>query len=159
MELIDLVDRTGTVIKKEIDRSQSREHDGLYMQVVLVVIERNGRFLVHERGPQASHSGLLDHVCGAVSHGETWQNAAHRETLEETGVTLDSLHLIEQGINEYGRWRYLVAATTQDDPKVSDHGVVAWARFMHPDETAELPQVDGFHKDLAKATTFLETLR
>lgn len=49
----------------------------------IVVVRKNDRFLiVHER----KHGQRWYLPAGRVERGETWVEAAHRETLEETGV-------------------------------------------------------------------------
>ncbi|MFJ1560594.1 NUDIX domain-containing protein [Streptomyces mirabilis] len=114
-ELVDLVDRHGTTRKTGIPRTQADHLDGLYLPIVLVVITHiDGRILIHQRATTKTQPGAIDHVCGAIRSGETPDEAAHRETREETGATLTSLRLVHAGVNEHGRYRHLYVATNSN---------------------------------------------
>lgn len=157
MELIDLVDDSGNVLRTVERTPEARYGDG-HVQIVVVVVERDGMFLVHERGPGARRSGLLDHAGGAVSSGEDWETAARREVREEVGVQLDEMYLVREGLNSNGRWQYLVAARTKDDPRVTDHDEVAWAVYMLPQETETYRRTNSFDGDLEQCAAFLRSL-
>lgn len=157
MELIDLVDSSGVVLRT-VERTPEGNYGEGHVQIVVVVIERNGQFLVHKRGRGAGRSGLLDHAGGAVTSGETWQEAARREALEEVGVHLDEMYLVKQGLNPRGRWESLVAARTKDDPHVTDHSEVEWAVYMLPQETETYRRTNSFDGDLEECARFLESL-
>jgi 8-oxo-dGTP pyrophosphatase MutT (NUDIX family) len=133
-ELVDLVDAQGVPRIHGIPRSRTRErHDdyiarGLYLPIVIVVVvDRHGRILAHTREGTTDHPGEIDHVCGAVTSGETWEDAARREAVEELGVRLHGVTLVHQGINAYHRHRTLVASTTTDPPHTGEGSTVVAA--------------------------------
>src|SRR5690242_17618560 len=53
---------------------------------VAVVIERNGRILLGRRGPTTAQAGRWSFPAGFVERGERVEDAAARETAEETGL-------------------------------------------------------------------------
>lgn len=81
----------------------------------VVVVRKKDRFLiVHER----KHGQLWYLPAGRVEPGETWIQAAHRETLEETGVPVEVTGLlrIEHSPSPQGaRIRVVFVAEPLDD--------------------------------------------
>lgn len=158
-ENIDLVDSTGKVVRTNVPRDDAAHYDGLHMQVIIVVIRNpNGEFLVHQRSlAKKVNPGDMDHVCGAMSAGETPQQAAAREALEEGGVRITNAQIIHAGVNEYGRWRYLLTADTTDIPDITktDPAEVAHVDFYTLQDlqrrklSGELTFVGGFFEDIA----------
>lgn len=160
-ELVDLVDRTGTVRKQHILRDRARDYPGLFMQVIIAVIfDPQGRVLVHLR-PQAKtvNPGDIDFVCGGVMTGETPAQAAGREAYEETGVHPEQLRVIRAGVNSYDRYCYLLTGISTQTPRHYPTADADWVRFIHPDELHRQQQegtlhfVDEFFTDLAAAMT------
>lgn len=159
-ELIDLVDRNGTVIQRGIVRDDANAYDGLHMQIVIVVIlDSHGHTLVHQRAKtKRVNPGDIDHVCGAMLAGETPEAAAQREASEEVGVTLRNLQIVRQGVNSYGRFCYLLSAISDDMPAgIHDPEEVEWVAYHAPEAlrrgfaTGKLTFVDGFFEDLEHA--------
>jgi 8-oxo-dGTP pyrophosphatase MutT (NUDIX family) len=154
-ELVDLVDPHGHTQLTHIPRTRADHHPGLHLPIVLVVITHaDGRVLVHQRAARKSQPYAIDHVCGAIRSGETPDAAAHRETREETGATLDTLRLVTAGINGYGRYRYLYAATTStpEDALAGDPAEVAWVGYEQVDILRGRRElVAGFLQDLDAA--------
>jgi 8-oxo-dGTP pyrophosphatase MutT (NUDIX family) len=162
IELVDLVNSSGEVVKTAVDRAKSRDYDDLFMQIVIVVIS-NGldELLIHERSSSKTvDRNKVDHVCGGVLSGEKPDEAVRRETMEEVSVELDSLKLVKQGINQYGRYCYLFSATSEQQPKAElDPAEVKWAKYASLDslnaakEDGSLEFVDGFFEDIAIAAS------
>lgn len=160
-EHIDLVDSSGKVVRANIPRDDAAHYDGLHMQVVIAVVRnKNGEFLVHQRAlSKKVNPGDMDHVCGAMIAGENPETAAAREALEEGGVHITNAKIVHAGVNEYGRWRYLLAAVTDDEPDASliDPTEVAHVGFysleaLHQKQASgEFTFVDGFFDDIALA--------
>lgn len=153
-ERVDLVDADGVVqawrvLRVRYDANRER-YPGLHMQIAVVVVFNNGgHVLAHERSHTKDvYPNHIDHVCGAVKSGETGEDAAHRETGEEGGVQLDTLTLVSSGVNQYGRYRWLFAATTQDAPELREPEDVEWLDFM-PVSDLEAARDDGSHKFVA----------
>ncbi|HEV2972046.1 MAG TPA: (deoxy)nucleoside triphosphate pyrophosphohydrolase [Pirellulales bacterium] len=57
-------------------------------QIAIAVVEQDGRFLVGRRPAGAPLAGLWEFPGGKVTAGETIEQAAARECLEETGLTV-----------------------------------------------------------------------
>ena len=65
-----------------------RDAPPLRTQIAIAIVEREGRFLVGERGAETSLAGLAEFPGGKVAIGETPEQAAARECLEETGLSV-----------------------------------------------------------------------
>lgn len=157
-ELIDLVDKTGVIVKPRTTRNDLATFPNLHMQIVIVVLIRDKQLLVHARSKKKKvNPGDIDHVCGGILAGETPQEAAIRETDEETGIKISKPLVIARGINEYNRYRYLLVTEVKDEPIVQDPDEVEWVRYMPIDElrkkaaSGELTFVTGFFDDLDEA--------
>jgi 8-oxo-dGTP diphosphatase len=57
-------------------------------QIAIAVVEQDGRFLVGQRPAGAPLAGLWEFPGGKVTPGETPEQAAARECLEETALTV-----------------------------------------------------------------------
>jgi isopentenyldiphosphate isomerase len=157
-EYIDLVDSSGAIIKQHAERNDAAQYDGLHMHIIIAVIRNaKGEFLVHQRSLKKKvNPGDIDHVCGGMYAGETPEDATAREATEEGGVQVTEARVVHAGINEYNRWRYLVAAYTDDTPDISltDPDEVAAVGFYSYEDlrakqqTGEFTFVDGFFEDI-----------
>jgi 8-oxo-dGTP diphosphatase len=56
--------------------------------VVVAVLERDGRFLLGKRSPHKLAAGYWCPICGSVEAGEPQAQAVVREVLEETGLAV-----------------------------------------------------------------------
>ncbi len=160
-EVVDLVDEHGTPHLTGIPRNQAEQHPGLYLPIILVVITHtDGRILIHQRAATKSQPYALDHVCGAIRSGETPDEAARRETGEETGAVLTSLRLVHAGVNEHGRYRHLYAGTTATPERelAGDPEEVEWIGYATADQLRcdSRAFVKGFFEDLDAATQVTE---
>lgn len=154
-ELVDLVNKHGEIQKIGVPRHEVGNHPDLHMQIVIVIaFDSLLRMLVHRRGAEKSDAEKFDHICGAIQSGETPEEAALREGLEETGVALQNVRKVHAGVNEYSRYRHLFVADAEGEPSISDPKEVMWVGYMHPDElrethnAGEIGFVDGFFKDV-----------
>jgi len=155
-ELIDLVDANGAVVATGVSRDDSAEYEGAHMQIVIAIIRNNqGKILVHKRSMHKRvNPGDIDHVCGGIYSGETPEDAVDREAREEGGVTIANAKIIQAGVNEYNRYRYLILAESDDEPEPTllDSTEVEWAAFYsleeleHKRDSGEFTFVDGFSK-------------
>jgi 8-oxo-dGTP pyrophosphatase MutT (NUDIX family) len=158
-EIVDLVDVSGQIMKKGIPRPEAEQHPGLYLQIVIAVIfDDAGKVLVQKRAlTKRTCPGDLDHVCGAVESGETPEMATTRESLEETGLNVHDLKIVEQKLNSYGRFRYLLAGIANGEPNSYDTVEVEWVKFISPEElkaknqSGELTFVGEFFEDMELA--------
>jgi len=157
-ELIDLADANGAIVATGVLRDDSAEYEGAHMQIVIAVIRNKaGKILVHKRSMQKRvNPGDIDHVCGGMYSGETPESAVEREAREEGGVNIANAKIIQAGVNEYNRYRYLILAESDDepDPTFLDPIEVEWAAFYSLEEleqkrdSGEFTFVDGFFEDI-----------
>lgn len=159
IELVDLVDGSGTVIKYGISRSEADLYLNLHVQIVIgVIFDKEGRILVHRRAQTKEvNPGDIDHVCGGVKSGEKPEEAIVREADEETSTKPQNLRIVLQGVNTYNRYRTLFVGESDDEPEQGDPTEVEWVRFIHPDElreklnSGEFTFVDDFFEDTGLA--------
>ncbi len=164
-ERVDLVDSSGTVRSHGVARSEVRQRkkefleQGLYQPIVVVVVTTDdGQIVAQVRGASKAGDGdgEVDHVCGVISSGENWSDAARREAREEIGVELASLRLVAQGVNIYDRYRTLATATAVGTPRTMDLREVssvfcATVAALRASEQGGTPFVRGFFDDLGSA--------
>lgn len=96
-ELVDVVDEHDVVIET-VTRRTVRADVLRHRAVYIVVTSSRGELLVHQRSFEKDVApGWWDVAAGGVvGHGESYENAAHRELTEELGVTA-SLETIAAG--------------------------------------------------------------
>jgi len=91
-----------------------------HIRVVAAEIERDGRFLITQRRPEATMPLLWEFPGGRVEEGETDAQALARELLEEMGIRVDvgarSLHLSHE-YDGYTLDLVVYRATTPDQPR------------------------------------------
>lgn len=110
----------------------------------LVVVRRGDRFLlVHER----KHGGGWYLPAGRVEAGETLAEAAHRETLEESGVAIELEGLVRLEHRPYeggARLRAFFVARPRPgaEPRTSPNEHSLGARFVTLTEARALPLRD-----------------
>ena len=169
-ELVDLVDADGVEQMYGITRAEVKRRKeelvaaGLYQPVVIVIVlTHGGAVLAHERGASKGDDGAgeIDHVCGVISSGETWHQAAVREAAEELGVRLRYVRRIAAGVNSYQRYRTLVLACAEGEPSIVHPDEVAAILSCTPVELRRLAQhgkrfVRQFFDDLDDALASLE---
>jgi 8-oxo-dGTP pyrophosphatase MutT (NUDIX family) len=95
---------------------------------VATVVEKNGKFLVVE---ELKENGLvINQPAGHLEPGESLQDAARRETLEETGWTVELTGLLgtalytspDNGVT-YHRTTFLATALHHDPERPLDSGI------------------------------------
>ena len=160
-EYIDLVNDKGHITRTHVARDDAAQYANLYMPIVIVVLLKGEHVLVHARSQHKKvNPGDIDHVCGSITSGESPQQAALREAQEETGVTPTNLRLVGEGLNEYGRYRYLFVGEATEAPTVQDPREVAWTDYIHQAElyskaqSGEFGFVGGFFDDLRACTNY-----
>lgn len=168
-EIVDLVDAMGIVKLRGIRRGEVRERKqefllrGLYQPIVIVVVmDDNDNVVAQVRGEAKTgdDQGAVDHVCGVIAAGETWEQAARREAAEEIGVELNNLELVDLRVNSYSRYRTLAVARTAGEPHITDNGEVASIFRASPDDLDAMAEagtsfVDGFFTDLRLALSYI----
>ncbi len=105
MTLIDIVDKKGNVIGKEgIDVAHKKRL--LHRVVHVFVVSSDGLLLLQVRGKNMKRGPLLYDASagGHVDSGETYEQAAKKELMEELGIEVNKVHFnhnfIDDGKNE-----------------------------------------------------------
>lgn len=139
IELTDLVDVNGVIEKQGIPRNEIDLYPDLHLQIAIAVIfNKSGEILVQKRAMiKSSEPGKIDHVCGSVMSGETPEEAAIRESKEETGISPNNVRVVDKGLNKYNRYRYLLIGESDSLPGKLDLNEVEWVRSISPGELRE----------------------
>jgi len=158
-ELVDLVDKNGVIQKRKVPRNKSDIFPDYFLQIVIVLIlDNDGKVLVLKRsGSLDIDPNHIDNICGAISSGESPEEAAKRETEEESGIKLKHLKLITKGVNKYNRYRYLFITMTDQKPKITHPEEVEMVKFesieslRKKQKSGEYKFVGDFFEDLEAA--------
>jgi 8-oxo-dGTP pyrophosphatase MutT (NUDIX family) len=92
---------------------------------LVVLINDNGEVLAVSRKTDHNDFGLIG---GKVDEGESVEDAAFRETLEETGLNISNLKCIYQRFRN-GRMGYTFIADWQGSIYTKEPHVVKWTSF------------------------------
>ena len=128
MELWDLFDKEGNFVRTFV-RKSGRIPDGLYHKTVEIVpTDMKGHLLLTQRAlTKRLGAGKFEFPAGSVISGETEQQAAVRELMEETGLKPKALYLLQKatingsGNNRSGMKRYTYLAYIPDMTKAEMH--------------------------------------
>ncbi len=129
-------------------------HWGPYGAAGLLVVAA-GRVLLQHRAAW-SHGGDTWGVPGGARHAtETAEQAARRETVEETALDLLGLEVLDQHVADHGSWTYttFVALLPDARPVVPDRESLE-LRWVPVDEVTGLP----LHKAFSVAWPALQVL-
>lgn len=93
MEIIDIVDRDDRIIGKSEREIPHGRPDMIHRAVHLFVVDGRGRLLLQKRGAgKEVEPGKWDTSVGGHLHaGETYRDAAERETFEELKIRTDDM--------------------------------------------------------------------
>lgn len=112
-----------------------------HLTAAVVVVERNGRWLIRRRPPTGLLPGLWELPGGKPQPGESLAEAARRELKEETG--LRARHLVPVGVVHHRYSHFSVALhiyrTTARGRRRAEHPS-APLRWATPDEFGRLPR-------------------
>jgi A/G-specific adenine glycosylase len=98
------------------------------LEVVVAVIERNGRFLVQERPPGGLLAGLWEFPGGKVEPGESLSAALRREVREELGAEIRNVRRLTTVQHAYTRFQVTLHAFACDltGPRLSQGPPRRW---------------------------------
>lgn len=96
---------------------------------VACIVEREGRFLLVEE--MASGKAVINQPAGHLEQGESFLDAARRETLEETGWVIEpeallglyTYHAPANGVT-YHRFCFIARALHEEPDAVLDDGII-----------------------------------
>jgi len=99
--MVDVVDENGKVIAT-MSREETEHLNHLIQNVIIFIFTPESKVWIQKRPMTKKHfPGLWDvSACGAVASGEEPDDAANRETLEETGVKTNLTH-VESFLNVF----------------------------------------------------------
>jgi len=109
------------------------------------VVEHQDRFLIGRRGKDVALAGYWEFPGGKVQPGETTQQAAERECLEETGLSVQANRLLLRRTHDYAHATvdlHFFACTLTDMADTQPRPPFAWtARSALAD--CEFPAANG----------------
>ena len=139
MEIWDLYDEQGRKTGETWERSRSREiPEGRYHIVCDILIRhQDGSFLLTLRDPEKDvYPGCLEASAGGSAlAGETPEEAARREMLEETGLAAGELELISTTRKPQSRsviYAYLAVVNCEKDSVRLQEGETVDYRWVEP---------------------------
>lgn len=125
--------------------ARGHRHWGRHGAAGLLVVTPSGQVLLQHRAPW-SHSGDTWGVPGGARHrAETAEQAARRETVEETGLDERLLQVVAEHVDDHETWSYttLVATAPSVLPVVAERESVA-LRWVAVDDVEGLPLHPAF---------------
>lgn len=149
-ELVEHVDEQDRVVG-HVSRSEAVQGRLLYRMAMVLVRDKQGRVLVHQRPRNSKrfpgqYSWL---VAGAVAVGESYAAAASRELAEELGLrgAVRPLFkfLCEGELSPY--WFSVFETVVDGEPIVAEPAEVAWHGWLTKEELAEAMQRWHFVSD------------
>jgi 8-oxo-dGTP diphosphatase len=125
--------------------ARGHRHWGRHGAAGLLVVTPAREVLLQHRAPW-SHGGDTWGVPGGARHrDETYEQAARRETAEETGIDADRLVVLAEHVDDHLTWRYttFVATAPSALPVVADRES-ADLRWVPVDDVGLLPLHPAF---------------
>ena len=114
--------------------------------------EGTKRFYLQQRSPWVQHGGTYSIPGGALHHGESPQDGAHREATEEMG-DLPPMRHARTHSDEHGGWGYHTVIADVDhqfEPEGDDGHEHAGGGWHTSDEMKDLPLHPGFSSSWGK---------
>lgn len=119
--------------------------------VALAIVEKDGKFLAVKRSEENSSAGRWGSVSGKIESGETPEEAAKRELMEETGLEAEVKRRSEYyiGRGEKGLWRLEPVLLEYKSGEVDLNWELSEYRWLKPREVENLETM-GRMKGLRK---------
>jgi 8-oxo-dGTP pyrophosphatase MutT (NUDIX family) len=109
------------------------------------------KVLLMKRGEKTRFPGQWENCGGSVEAGESLEEAAQRELLEELGVRAKEMHrlLAYQPFGVNGKWDHIFLATIEGTPQIQeqDQGKCSEIGWKTLAELAELPLTEYARTD------------
>jgi 8-oxo-dGTP diphosphatase len=120
-------------------------HWGRFGAAGLLAVAPGPYVLLQHRAPWSHGGDTWGVPGGARTSSETAEQAARRETVEETGLDLADLVVHAEHVSDHGTWRYttFVATLPERRPVVADRESVA-LRWVAVQEVTALPLHPAF---------------
>ena len=128
-----------------LECAQGHRHWGRFGAAGLLAVAPGPYVLLQHRAPWSHGGDTWGVPGGARARSETAEQAARRETVEETGLDLDDLVLHAEHVLDHGTWRYttFVGSLPERRPVVADRESVD-LRWVAVDEVDLLPLHTAF---------------
>lgn len=115
-------------------------------EVALGVVENNGEYLYMRRSQQNSSSGTWTFPGGKIEDGETVEEAAIREVIEETGLETEAKKVGEYfyNVGELGKWEVYPVLLESDSREVEmteEHDKYDWIKIDEIEDYNNLGEV------------------
>jgi 8-oxo-dGTP diphosphatase len=96
--------------------------------VVAAVAQRQGRFLVAQRGPEVRHAGFWEFPGGKLRPGEDLAAGARRELMEELALEVDAVGRLRFRARDPGSIYLIlfVDVIVRGAPRLLEHDAVGW---------------------------------
>ncbi|MFJ3723048.1 NUDIX hydrolase [Streptomyces sp. NPDC090045] len=152
-ELVDRVDEQDQVLGV-VDRAEAIRQGWLHRIATIVCRDEDGRFLVHRRPDDSSRfPGRYNWMLGgAADAGESYEEAAARELLEELGVHANPSFVLKflctGAISPYWLGLHEVVIASPVRPSA---GEVAWHDWLTATELESLVRREEFVPDAREA--------
>ncbi|GAA5195756.1 (deoxy)nucleoside triphosphate pyrophosphohydrolase [Arthrobacter gyeryongensis] len=111
-------------------------------------LENPKRLLVARRSAPPQFAGMWEFPGGKLEAGESFEDALHRELLEELGITVRLGAEVEPGaaagwpLNERAVMRVWFAELLDGEPRpLQDHDELRWVQLGNGDEAFTLPWI------------------
>lgn len=100
-ELLDIVDRNDIVVGQDTKENKFQK-ELISRMVAVFIVDNEGKMIIAKRAPtKRSFPNRLDlAACGNVKAGESYEDAAKREILEELGIECN-VSLLKKIFNEF----------------------------------------------------------
>lgn len=120
-------------------------HWGLYGAAGLLVVSPDAAVLLQHRAPWSHGGDTWGIPGGARIGGETPEQGARRETVEETGLDLSGLVVVGAHVADHGSWTYTSFVGTVPDrlPVVAEYESLD-LRWVPVDEVTDMPLHPAF---------------
>ncbi|MBI4004636.1 NUDIX hydrolase [Candidatus Roizmanbacteria bacterium] len=87
MELVDIVDKSGHIIRKMVSKQLAHEKGYLHKTVIAEIIDKDGNMTLVKQADHKQDAGqYVSPVGGHVRSSETDEEALKREAMEEIGI-------------------------------------------------------------------------
>lgn len=118
--------------------------------IAIAVVEHEGRFLIGQRPEGVPLAGLWEFPGGKIQPGESPEEAAVRECLEETGLTVVPLFQYPEQVQQYDHVQvqlYFIACRPADPQQMAPIAPFRWvsrgelAEYSFPSGNATLLRI------------------
>ncbi len=122
---------------------------------VIIVLQREERFLVGQRAAHKPAPGYWTQVSGKLEPGESEEDAVRREAMEELACVVEPLRKLQQLPSHNGHYllHYWYSEIVEGEPRINNDGLDA-LRWVTLAELRELEPV--FQEDLDLFASLLE---